>query len=195
MSRTLRTVAALLAFVLAVPCPRADAADLGLDELLALFRAHPHRHDTFTERYTAKVLERPIDASGELFYDAPGRLEKRTLKPRPETLLLDDGALTVTRRNRTYHATLADYPQVAPYVDSIRATLAGDRAALERTFKLRFESQGDAWTLVLTPAIASLTAELASIRIVGTRDLVGTVAVERANGDRSVMTLTGAAAP
>ncbi len=30
----------------------------------------------------------PIESSGELRYDAPDRLEKRTLKPRAETLVL-----------------------------------------------------------------------------------------------------------
>jgi len=31
------------------------------------------------------MLERPLQSSGELLYDAPDRLEKRTLKPKAQT--------------------------------------------------------------------------------------------------------------
>ena len=190
-----RAPVAILAALIACGALPAAAGNLTLDDLMSRLQNRPHRHDTFTERFTSPVLEWPVEASGELFYDAPDHLEKRTLKPRAETLLLDHGNLTFQRRQRTYHATLAEYPQVAPYVDSIRATLAGDRAALERMFHVKFASTGDAWSLVLTPAVASMTAELTSIRIDGALDIVHTVAIEHANGDRSVMTLTGAVSP
>jgi hypothetical protein len=37
-----------------------------------------------------------LESSGELSFDAPDRLEKRTIKPRPDALLLDGDKLTVT---------------------------------------------------------------------------------------------------
>ena len=162
---------------------------------MARLQARPHRHDTFTERFTTKILDRALESSGELFYDAPARLEKRTLTPRPERLLLEHDALMVERHQRIYHATLAEYPQLAPYIDSIRSTLAGDRAALERLFHVTFRSSGEDWSLVLVPIQASTVAEVREIRIDGTLDTVKTVSIERANGDRSLMTLTGIATP
>jgi len=101
-----------------------------LDQLMARLGQRQHGHVTFTEQYFAGVLDRPLAASGELFYEAPDRLEKRTLKPRPERLTLENGILIIERRHKQYHVALADYPQAAPYIDSIRATLAGDRPAL-----------------------------------------------------------------
>lgn len=171
------------------------AADITLDDLMAQLQARLHRHDTFTERFTTKVLDRALEASGELFYDAPDRLEKRTLMPRPERLLLEHDALTVERHKRSYHATLAEYPQLAPYIDSIRATLAGDRAALERLFHVTFRGAGEDWSLVLVPIEASTAAEVREIEIDGTLDTVRTVLIERASGDRSQMTLTRVATP
>lgn len=173
----------------------ADSADLTLDQLLTELKARPRRHDRFTERFTAAVLDRPLEASGELFYDAPDHLEKRTLLPRPERLVLEQRALTVERRQRTYHTTLDEYPQLAPYIESIRATLAGDRAALERVFKLDYRSKGDEWSLSLVPLATSRAAEVKHIRIEGARDEVRSVVIERANGDRSAMTLVGAVVP
>jgi len=173
----------------------AAAADLGLDEVMAGFRARPHRHDAFTERYTTAVLDRPLEASGELVYDAPDHLEKRTLRPRPERLVLDGDALTVERRHRAYQTTLGEYPQLAPYIESIRATLAGDRPALEAVFHLEYASHGNDWSLVLMPLAPAVAAEVTRIRIEGTLAEVRSVAIDRANGDRSAMTLTGAASP
>jgi len=173
----------------------AGSADLALDELLAGLKARAHRHERFTERFTTAVLERPLEASGELLYDAPDHLEKRTLRPRPERLVLDHHALTVERRHRTYQTTLAESPQLLPYIESIRATLAGDRPTLEALFHVDYASHGDDWSLDLRPLAPSLAAEVATIRIAGTRAEVHRVVIERANGDRSAMTLAGAVAP
>ena len=50
---------------------------------------------------------------------------------------------------------LKQYPQVVPFIESIRATLAGDRAALEQIFKVDFEGSFEHWTLELVPLDAS----------------------------------------
>ena len=185
-----RTATAAIAAALPGVAPAA-ADGAGLEQLMASMRAHPHRHGTFIEHYRTRILDRPVEASGELFYDAPDRFEKRTLKPRPERLVLDHGTLTVERRHRTYQTTLAAYPKAAPYIDSIRATLAGDRAALERVFQVTYTAAGDGWTLMLTPRAK---ADVEAIRIDGRLDQVRTVTIDLASGDSSVMTLTDAPA-
>jgi len=173
----------------------ADSADITLDQLMTELKARPHRHDRFTERFTTAMLDRPLEASGELLYDAPDHLQKRTLAPRTERLALEGRALTIERRHRTYHTTLDEYPELAPYIESIRATLAGDRAALEGVFRLDYRSKGDDWSLSLAPLAVSLPAQVTRIHLEGARAEVKSVVIERANGDRSAMTLVGAAAP
>ena len=79
------------------------------------------------------MLERPLRSSGELLYEAPDHLEKHTLEPRPETLILEHGVLTAQRGHRS-QVSGCRLPQVVPFVESVRATLAGDRAALEHYF-------------------------------------------------------------
>ena len=56
---------------------------------------------SFVEKKYIALLEAPVESSGELLYTAPDRLEKRTLKPRPESLLIEGGSLTVERGKRT----------------------------------------------------------------------------------------------
>jgi hypothetical protein len=50
------------------------------------------------------------------------------------------------RGHRRRSVALRDVPQAAPFIESLRATLAGDRAALERYFTVHFSGNLDRWT-------------------------------------------------
>ena len=161
-----------------------------LDELMHLLAQRQHGHAAFVERQYLAILERPLESSGELFYDAPDRIEKRTLRPKPESLVLEKGVVTVRRGARTYALSLRDYPQFAPLIESVLATLAGDRAALERAYTLSLDSADAAWTLGLAPREVAVSAVVARIRITGVGEFVREVEVQRTDGDRSVMTVS-----
>jgi hypothetical protein len=165
----------------------ARAADL--DDLMKLLAQRQHGHVTFVEEHFLAVLDRPVESSGELLYDAPDRLEKRILKPKPETLVLEHDVITAHRGKRTFVLNLGDYPQIVPLIDSIRATLAGDRASLERFFKVSLDGTLDHWTLLLLPSDATVARTVRQIRIEGTRDDIHTVEIQQADNDRSLMTI------
>jgi hypothetical protein len=149
----------------------------------------------FIEQEFLAVLDHPLESSGELRYDAPDRLEKRTLAPRPETLLLAGGVLTIDRGKSHRVVDLQAYPQVQPFIESIRATLAGDRAALERLFTLEFAGSLAKWTLTLNPKDAKVKRTVAQVRIDGAQDQLLRVEIRQADGDRSLMTLRPSPAP
>jgi hypothetical protein len=156
---------------------------------MTLLAQRKHGHVPFVEEHFLAVLDRPVESSGELFYDAPDRLEKRTLKPKPESLVLERGVMTAHRGRHTYVLNLSDYPQVVPLIDSIRATLAGDRAALERIFKVTLEGDLQHWKLLLTPSDATIAKSVRQIRIEGERDAIHSVEIQQADGDRSLLTI------
>jgi hypothetical protein len=190
----------LLCCALAATAPgAAQAVDAqpgaGLDQLLQLLAARRHGHVTFSEVQQLAVLDRPLQSSGELVYDAPDHLEKRTLQPRPETLILERGVLTVQRGARKRVLSLRDYPQIVPFVESIRATLAGDRASLERYFTVSFSGSLDQWTLELVPADAQLAHTVRDIRIAGERDELHTMEIRQTDGDASTLTIGAALNP
>jgi Outer membrane lipoprotein carrier protein LolA-like len=160
-----------------------------LDQVLQLLASHRHDHVTFTEVHQLAMLDHPLQSSGELLYDAPDRLEKRTLEPKPEDLLLVHGVLTVQRGSRTRVLSLQDYPQLVPLVESIRATLAGDRAALEHYFTVQFSGTLANWTLELRPYDAKVAHALQKIRIRGERDAIRTVEIRQSDGDASLLTI------
>ena len=174
----------LVAFCLSGASSGAD-----LDRLMQLLAQRQHGHVSFIEEHFLHVLERPVESSGELLYDAPDRLEKRTLKPKPENLVLEHGVITARRGRHTYVLNLSDYPQIVPLIDSIRATLAGDRAALERTFKVTFDGDLEQWKLLLVPSDTAVAHSIKQIRIEGARDAIHSVEIQQADGDRSLLTI------
>ena len=165
-----------------------------LDEVMRLLAMRQHGRVEFVEQHFLAVLNHPIESSGEMRYDAPDRLEKRTLLPRPENLVLAGGALTMERGGHTRVVDLHRYPQIQPFVESIRATLAGDRAALERVFHVEFAGTVEKWALTLVP-LEQRKQSVVQIRIDGARDELLRVEIRQADGDRSLMTLRTPAKP
>ncbi|HEY9097760.1 MAG TPA: LolA-related protein [Thiobacillus sp.] len=166
-----------------------QAAPLSLAQLMASLAKSPQGAATFTETKTISILEQPIVSSGELLFIAPDRLEKRTLKPRAETVVLDGDTLTVERGLRKHVLPLKNYPEVAGMIESIRATLAGDRKALEKIYHVALNGDHERWTLELTPLDAKVGKVIARIRIEGTKDVVRSVNILQADGDSSQMTI------
>ena len=87
-----------------------------LDEVMRLLSMRRHGRVEFIEQHFLAVLKRPVESSGEMRYDAPDHLEKRTLLPRPENLVLDGGKLTVERGGHSHVLDLHRYPQILPFI-------------------------------------------------------------------------------
>jgi len=188
---------ALGLLVLAWLCGASGAAtpSIDLDDVMHLLAQRQHGRVEFVEQQFLAVLKHPVESSGELRYDAPDRLEKRTLEPRAETLVLAGGVLTEQRGEHRRVLDLHRYPQILPFVESIRATLAGDRGALERIFHVDFTGSVERWSLTLVPLDQQLTRIVKQVQIDGARDQLLRVEIRQADGDRSLMTLRSPRAP
>ena len=150
---------------------------------------------SFVEKKYIAMLDKPVESSGELLYTAPDRLEKRTLKPKPESMLIESGTLTVERNKRRMTLRVQDYPELAAFTESIRGTLAGDTVALRRIYNLDLEGSEERWTLTLRPVETKMLDVVQRIRIGGSRNEVKTIDIEQTDKDRSVMVITPLAAP
>ncbi|HEY3851159.1 MAG TPA: outer membrane lipoprotein carrier protein LolA [Steroidobacteraceae bacterium] len=184
-----------LSALLALNLPLARAASDDLPQVMRLLAARRHGRVDFVEQHFLSVLKRPVESYGVMTYDAPNRLEKRTVEPRPEELVLDGNELTVERKGRTHVLDLDAYPSILPFIESLRATLAGDLPALERVFDVDFSGDLDRWTLTLSPRDSKVSKTVSRVRIDGSRDVLLKVEILEANGDRSLMTLRDHPAP
>jgi outer membrane lipoprotein-sorting protein len=173
----------------------AEAPGDDLDAVMHLLAARRHGEVSFVEQHFLSLLKRPVESTGELIYDAPDRLEKRTLEPHPETLVLAGDTVTIQRGHSRHVLELKSYPQIVPLIESIRATLAGDRAALERVFRLEFTGDVTRWTLILVPREPVVGKTVARVQIDGYRDILLKVEIRQTDGDRSLMTLRPHAEP
>jgi len=161
-----------------------------IDNLMQALSQVRSGHASFVEKKSIAMLDQPVESSGELFYTAPDKLEKRTLKPKPETMLLDGSNITVERRGKKHVLQLQSYPEIAAFIDSIRGTMAGDRAALERNFKLSLEGSEQDWTLGLLPTNDKMKKVVQKLRMGGSGGELRSIAIHQADGDSSVMTIT-----
>ena len=190
-----RALAAMLAVAafLAWSAPAFAAWDL--QQLMDALAQNKSGRATFVETKHIAMLDRPVVSSGELLYTAPDRLEKRTLKPKPESMIVEGGELTIERGGRTYRVQLGAQPQLAAFIDSIRGTLAGDRKALERNYRLGLEGTPQDWVLRLVPVDEKMQAVIKQIRIAGAQDQVKSIEITQADGDSSVMLIDKSTAP
>ncbi|VWD48669.1 outer membrane lipoprotein carrier protein LolA [Burkholderia lata] len=196
LHRAVRTLAVAVAAstaaiaLAAVPAQAADTVPAWtLDRLMSTLAQHKSGRATFTETKYLSIATQPVESSGELVFVAPDHLEKHTLSPKPEHLVVDGDMLTVERNNRKYTLALARYPELGAFIDSIRATLAGNRFALEQVYQVALAGRGDDWTLTLTPLDSRMLKVVSTITLDGTRDVLRSVAIRQADGDRSVMRL------
>jgi outer membrane lipoprotein-sorting protein len=185
----MKKILALLALAMAFAAHAADAP-WDIERLMqALAKVNVGRADFVETKYIA-MLERPVVSSGQLFYVAPDKLEKRTLKPRPESMIIEGSTLVIERGRQNMTLQVDSAPELAGFVNSIRGTLAGDRKALERSFALTLEGQPQRWLLNMKPLDQRMAAAVTVIRISGALDDVRSVEIQQADGDRSVMTIS-----
>lgn len=170
-------------------CNLAQAADWDMAKLMAaLAQAKPTTVQFVEKKYIA-ALTQPIVSSGEMRYTPPDRLERRTLKPKPERMLLEHDTLLLERGGKSYTLSLNDMPELATLIVSIRATLAGDRRLLELNYIVALHGSREQWTLQLTPSDFDVQQKVKRITLSGSNDQVQKIEVLQADGDRSVTTI------
>ena len=183
----------LIALMLSPAISRAAEWDIEqLMQSLALIRID---HASFVEKKTIAMLDKPVESSGELLYIAPDHLEKRTFKPKPESMTVDGDTLLIERGRQKHRLQLQDYPELAAFIDSIRGTLAGERRALERHYTLSLAGTAAHWTLQLLPVDEKMQSVVKRIRIEGAENALHSIEITQRDGDSSLMRIEKLAAP
>ena len=182
----LRGVSPWLTFFIALP---ALAADWNIDTLMRSLAKHEGGRARFVETKTIALLDKPVVSSGEMNYQPPARLEKRTLKPKQEYMVLDGDNLRLERGKQVFSIRLSEQPEALAFVDSLRGTLAGDKAALEKNYKLRLTGSEEKWTLDLLPDDQRIAAFVVRITFGGSKNRVEWIRYLQADGDATAMTI------
>jgi outer membrane lipoprotein-sorting protein len=184
----LRAAGALLAaaaFGLAQPADAQQGFDL--QQLMQTLSQVKSGEATFVETRTVAMLERTLESSGRLSFEAPDTFVRETLKPRRERIAVVGNNVTMSLGSRSRTVPLDSVPEAAVIMEAIRGTLTGNRDAIERNFAANVSGDPQRWTLELKPREPRLRELVISVQLTGRQSLVREVVVAMADGDRSVM--------
>ena len=179
-----------LALLLFASTP-ASAQGWNLDALMSELAAVPASRTRFVETRHLAMLTQPLELKGSLSYERPNRLVKHVETPFDELLTVDGEALSLVNKSKGEQRSLSlrEQPALGALVEGVRATLAGDRAQLERHYRVQFSGRRDAWRLQLVPRAAQVRAHVESITVSGAAARPQRIEVLESTGDRSVMTI------
>ena len=182
-----RNLLALLPFAATL----ALAQGWNLDALMSEMAAVPASRTRFVETRHLAMLTHPLELKGSLSYERPDRLVKHVESPFDETLTVNGEVLSLVNMTRGERRSLSlrEQPALGTLVESVRATLAGDRAQLERHYRVQFSGARDAWRLHLVPRATQVRAHVESITVSGAAARAQRIEVLESSGDRSVMTI------
>jgi outer membrane lipoprotein-sorting protein len=173
-------------------CAHATGAEeWNLPELMKRMAEIPASQARFTETRHVAILTAPLEVRGTLSYARPDRITKHVLAPFEERISVQGDTLTVENRSRGESRTMPvqSNPVVWGLVESVRATLAGDLALLQRFYRVALSGTRAAWVLTLEPLDAQVGRHLQSIRIAGADARLDSIEIREANGDRAVMAI------
>ena len=168
------------------------AAPLTVTELMQLLGSVESATARFVETRHSALLKSPLVLQGTLSYRRPDRVEKHVLVPHDERITVEGGQLTLENRAQNRRKTLPvnSAPGLAALIESIRATRAGDLAALQRYYALEIAGSREQWTLTLKPLDSQVADYVVSVALSGSNARIGRITIEEAGGDRSVMEIT-----
>lgn len=172
--------------------PDQNAEPWSLAELMHGLAQVKKSKATFVEHKHLSMLTTPLKSSGTLEYTSPGRLEKHTLLPKPESLILDQDKLVVQNGDAGGKRTLSlqEYPSIWAFVESIRSTLAGNIETLNRFYHVALKGDAKQWQLILQPVDSKTKSLVSEILIKGSFDQLETIEIREAGGDYSVMSIS-----
>jgi outer membrane lipoprotein-sorting protein len=168
-------------------CTSAEALDI--DQLMKQLSSTTYNTVHFTERKYLHSLSKPLELSGLLKYEAPDHFVKETLQPRPETMTIDGGTLTIERGGKSRTLQLQDYPMMQAFIECIRGTMRGDLSGLSQYYNLDLSGDQQHWQITLLPKDTRLQKVIQTILISGNANHIDVVEIRQAKGDRSVMNI------
>lgn len=179
---------ALLALWAAMPAAWAEPA-FDLAQLMQTLSQVKSGEAVFTEKRSSTLLDRPLELSGRLSFEAPDAFMRETLKPRQERVAVVGNQVTMSTGSRSRTVPIDSVPEASVIIEAIRGTLTGNRGLLEKHFSVAVSGSARQWSLELVPREPRLREQISQVRLAGQQATVREVAVNMTDGDRSVMAI------
>ena len=161
--------------------------------LRALAQPVPAR-TAFVELRGSPLLKAPLRIEGEYRRPDNDSLVREVRSPYAETTTLRNGEAIIVRTGKAPKKfSLARVPELAGLQASFGALLSGDRASLEKHYRLTTKGTRQQWTLLLDPVDAQATAGVRDITLYGRGAELRCIETRPLKGDLQRTLLAGAA--
>jgi outer membrane lipoprotein-sorting protein len=165
---------------------RAEPTTLSLDELLRHMASTRGVVAEFREVKTLALLDEPLEARGTLYFQPPDRFVRVTHEPAATRLVLVGSRMRFEDATGASDVDLAENPVARQFADNLVALWRGDRARLEKLYRLDFRADASRWELALAPRGAPLDRFIASIRLSGDGATMREMELLEQDGDRTL---------
>ena len=156
-----------------------------LEQLMQSLSAIQSRHAYFTEEKTLAMLNNKLIIKGFLYYEAPDYMKREIISPQHKIYEIRGDELLINRGER--RLALSDYPVFKAFVDSFRATLAGDLPKLRQHYRIWLKGKKADWVLSLYPSNQELARYVKIIRMSGSLNRIIQIEIQESDGDHSIM--------
>lgn len=171
------------------PVARADAGWI----LQKLARPAPTR-TAFVELRGSPMLKAPLRVEGEYQRPDAATLVREVRSPYRETTTLREGEAIIVRAGKgPRRFSLSRAPELAGLQASFGALLSGDRALLEKHYRLSAHGTRQQWRLQLAPLAVNATAGVRDITLYGRGAELRCIETRPLKGDLQRTLLAGAA--
>jgi hypothetical protein len=164
--------------------PAPSKAPVDMDALLGGLAKAPGLYAHFRETKHITLLQQPLVSEGSIYFAPPARFARQTEKPIKSTLIVDGNHLQFGDADGHESMNLGANPVAKLFADSFVMLLSGNRAGLERMFKMELTpAGGDRWRLVLTPRVAPMDKMIKKLELRGRGLAVDELDVHETSGD------------
>jgi outer membrane lipoprotein-sorting protein len=175
----------------------ADKAPASIDALLAGLSKAPGLYARFREEKHITLLQQPLVSEGHIYFAPPARFARHTEKPIASTMIIDGNNLQFGNADGQESVNLGTNPVARLFADAFVMLLSGNRAGLEKIFKMELAPKpGGAagaageWTLVLTPRVAPMDKMIKALELRGRGLNLNELDVRESSGDWTRTTFT-----
>ena len=175
--------------MIAMTSPVNAGGDWNLNCLMTGLAVKKNTQVRFVEEKHFSFMEENLTSSGVLYYQYPDVLIREVLEPKKQRFVVEGMHLTLEQGGKKRSIDISDYPQIRIFVDTFRATLAGDMKTIQQLFDAQLSGNRESWTLSFSPRDKELLDQVEKIILQGRGKRLWSIETKGGNGDNSVMHL------
>lgn len=190
VKRHARSVSMIIGLAMGMPLQvdsQVTSAQVQPDEILRQVARGAASEVRFTETRTTHLLKVPLTSSGVLRYTRPDRLERETLRPTAEIVVIQGSQVSIDRGGTQSVIALTSGSPATMLIQTLRAVLSGDWRELQSLHEVAASGSIAQWTLLMTPKMERAT--VVEIRVAGRGEYVDRIEVLERGGDKTVTAL------